>query len=230
MLWTKAWLETRWRFPLMLSLALVTILMGEQGGGLQSAENARNLMLAQAMISNVAAINLAGAGIRTQSPFRAKAGLQGSTHFTLSLPVSRLRLLTIRAMVGWLETAGIVTFMIVSAWSLFPLVRAHSTVNDLGKLLLAALASVLSFYFVSVTIATVLDEMWQVYGSYCLSGLVWWATVHFGLPSSVNIFGFSTDASPLLTHHLPWPAMALSLIASTMLFLVTVRVVNQHEY
>ncbi len=230
MLWRKAWLETRWRFSLMLGAALVTILMGEQGGGLHSTENARHLMLVQTMISIVAAINLAGAGIRTQSPFRAKAGLHGSTHYTLSLPVSRLRLLTVRALWGLLETAGIVMFMIVSAWSLFPLVRGDSTVSDLLKFLLAALSSVLCFYFMSVAIATVLDEMWQVYGSYCLAGLAWWATVHFSLPPSAKVFGYSTGASPLMTHSLPWPAMAISLITAIVLFLVALKIVNRYEY
>lgn len=229
MLWRKAWWETRWRFCLMLGSALVTILMGEQGGGLHSPENARNLMLVQTMISILAAINLAGAGIRTQSPFRAKAGLHGSTHYTLSLPVSRLRLLTVRALVGWLETASLITFMIVSAWSLFPLVRSSSTISDLGKLLLAALASVLCFYFVSVAIATVFDEMWQIYGSYCLAGLAWWAS-DLALPPSANVFDFSTKASPLLTHSLPWPAMVISLVASMVLFLTALQVVNRYEY
>ena len=125
MLWKKAWLETRWRFSFMLGFALLTILMGEQGGGLHSAENARNLMRLQWVISIVAAINLAGAGIRTQSPFRAKAGLHGSTNYTLSMPVSRFRLLAVRAVLGLLETVAVVIFMIVSAWRLFPLVRSN---------------------------------------------------------------------------------------------------------
>ena len=214
----------------MLGFALLIILIGEQGGGLHSAENARNLMFLQSMISILAAINLAGAGIRTQSPFRAKAGLHGSTYYTLSLPVSRLRLLTVRTLLGLLETAGIIVFIIVSAWSLFPLIRGNSTASDLLKLLLAALACVLCFYFVSAVIATVLDEMWQTYGSYCLAGLAWWASTHLALPSSANVFGFSTDASPLITHSLPWPAMAISLLTSAVLFIAALIIVNTHEY
>jgi len=89
MLWMKAWLETRWRFFFILGFAVLTILMGEQGGGLRSAENAHNLMSVQLMLSILSAIYLAGAGIRTQSPFRVKAGLYGCTYFTLSMPVSR---------------------------------------------------------------------------------------------------------------------------------------------
>ena len=75
MLWMKAWLETRWRFFFLLGFAVLTILTGEQGGGLGSAEHAHNLMFLQLMLSVLSAIYLAGAGIRTQSPFRVKAGL-----------------------------------------------------------------------------------------------------------------------------------------------------------
>src|SRR5215467_4323727 len=121
MLWMKSWLETRWRFCLALGLGVLSILMAEQGGGLGTAEHARNLMVMLCVLSVVAAINLAGAGIRTQSDFRRRAGLHGSTHYTLSLPVSRSRLLTMRALIGLIETITVITFMIVSVWSLFPL-------------------------------------------------------------------------------------------------------------
>jgi hypothetical protein len=228
MLWTKGWLETRWRLCLMGALALLLLGMAEQGGGLGSAEHARNLMMAQCFLAIMTAINLAGAGIRTQSAFRAKAGLHGSTQYTLSLPVSRFRLLAVRAMVGLAETTGIVTFMTLSFWTLFPLVRGTSTPSDLLKLLLAGPVCVLCFYFLSVTIATVLDEMWQVYGSLVVAGLIWWASS--ALPPYANVFRFSTDASPLLVHHLPWPAMGISVAASALLFLTAVLIVNKHEY
>ena len=167
---------------------------------------------------------------KNASPFRVKAGLHGSTSFTLSMPVSRLRLLAVRAVFGLLEAAGIVTFMIVCAWSLFPLVRGTSTFIDLLKLVVAALACLSCFYFLSVTAATVLDETWQVYGSYLVAGLAWWASVRLGLPSSANVFRFMTDASPLVTHRLPWPAMTISLLASAVLFMAALKIVQTHEY
>jgi DNA-binding transcriptional regulator YhcF (GntR family) len=86
-------LDTRWRFVLILGVALATLLMGESGDGIQNLEHARALAGLQLFLSIFAAIQLAGAGIRTQSPFRAKAGLHGSTQYTLSMPVSRSRLL-----------------------------------------------------------------------------------------------------------------------------------------
>ncbi len=230
MLLMKAWLETRWRFLLMLGVALLTIIMGEQGGGLGSAEHAQNLMLLQSFLSLLAAIQLAGAGIRTQSPFRAKAGLHGSTQYTLSLPVSRTRLLAIRAGFGLLEAAGVVVIMTVLAWSLFPLVRGNSTIIDLLKLCFAKVACTWCFYFVSVVIATVLDEMWQVYGSYCVVGLAWWASVSLPLPASVNVLGFMTASSTSVAHSLPWTVMGTSVAISVVLFLVALRIVESYKY
>ena len=228
----KGWLETRWRFVLMLGFALVPLLMAAQDGiQTMDVEHARPLVNLQWMFSIIAAIQLAGAGIRTQSPFRAKAGLHGSTQYTLSMPVSRSRLLAVRAIAGFVETAVIVAFMIVCDWTLFPLIRGNSTPADLVKLLLASVTCVLCFYFVSLTIATVLDEMWQIYGSLVLAGICWWVvSVKMPVPPSANLFRFSTDASPLVTHTLPWPAMVVSLVISAVLFLIAVTVVNSHEY
>jgi len=222
--------RTRWRVAHILGLVVLILIMGETGGGLRSAENAGNLMFGLSAISIFAAINLAGAGIRTQSFLRVSRGLHGSTYLTLSLPVSRFRLLAVRAGFGLLETTGINVFMIVSAWSLFSLVRGNSTLFDLLRLILAAIVCTACFYFVSVSVATVLDETWQMFGSMFLIGIAWWAMSRFTLPPSVSVFRFMSDASPLLTHRLPWTAMAVSLLASALLFLTALRIVETHEY
>src|SRR5580704_6212326 len=51
---------------------------------------------------------LAGSGIGTQPSFRPGRGLLGSTLFTLSLPVSRFRLLATRSALGILEVCAAV--------------------------------------------------------------------------------------------------------------------------
>jgi hypothetical protein len=230
MLWMKAWLETRWRFFFILGVGLLTIVMGEQGGGLGSMEHAHNLMVVQSALAIFAAIYLAGAGIRTQSPFRVKAGLHGSTLFTLSMPVSRPRLLATRAAFGFLEAAGVVALMIICAWSFFPLVRGDSTFIDMLKLLLSAVACIACFYSASVMVSTVLEETWQVYGSVSIAALAWLASDRLRLPSSLNVFGFMTGGSPLITHSVPLGAMAVSLVASACFFLIALAIVSTHEY
>ncbi len=230
MLWFKAWLETRWRLAYLLGIVLLILAMAASGGGLGSREHANNLMLMQLVISIFAAVNLAGAGVTTQSSFRPGRGLQESTYFTLSLPVNRIRLLAVRAALGLLEAVGLNVFMIVSAWSLFALIRGDSTLVDLVRLLLASAVCSTCFYFVSVTISTFLDETWQMYGSLFVIGLAWWGVSRLALPPSANIFAFTSDASPLITHQLPWPAMLFSLSASTLLFFVALKVVQTREF
>ncbi len=229
MLWMTAWLETRWRLAQIIALVVLALVMGETGGGLGSVEHARNLMGVLTFLSIFAAVNLAGAGINTQSSFRRTRGLHGSMYFTLSMPVSRFRLLAVRSGFGLLETTGINIIMIVSAWSLFSLVRGSSTFFDLLRLILAAIVCTACFYFVSVSMATVLDEIWQLYGSMFVIGTAWWVSSRFA-PPSVNVFHFMGDASPLLTHRLPWPPMGVSLLTSVVLFLAALKIVETREY
>lgn len=141
MLWMKAWRETRWKLAFLMSGFLASLITAASGGGLGTAEHAANLMGLLSFLSIVASITLAGAGITTQSPFRRNRGLHESMYFTLSLPVSRFRLLAVRAGFGLLETAGMNVFMIASAWSLFPLTRASSTFVDLPRAMSARPAS-----------------------------------------------------------------------------------------
>lgn len=230
MLLMKAWLETRWRVTFLMGMVVLSFVMGESGSGLNSAEHAANLMGVLSLLSIVAAVNLAGAGIATQSSFRRSRGLHGSMYFTLSLPVSRLRMLAVRAGFGLLVTTGLNVLMIACAWSLFRLVRGNSTSIDLLRTILAASVCTACFYFVSVSIATVLDETWQMFGSFFVIAGGWSVVTHLALQPSADVFEFLGEASPLITHRLPLPAMVVSLLASTVLFLTAVKIVESREY
>jgi hypothetical protein len=230
MLRMKAWLETRWRLFFALAMGLVVLLTGQSGGGLHSTENARRIIAVISLVSIVFAINLAGDGIRTHPSFRKTKGLHGSLYFTLSLPVSRLRLLSVRAGIGLLESAGVTVVIYGLAWILFPLVRGDSTLIDLLELIVAAIVCSASFYFASVLLAIFLDDAWQIWGGILLFGAVQGLTVHFHLPASLNLTGFAGDSSPLLTHRLPWTAMAISVCVSILLFSVALKIVQVREY
>jgi hypothetical protein len=73
---------------------------------------------------------LAGSGLRTEATFQGQKGLHGSTYFTLSLPVSRLKLFAIRAAFGFLETAGIVVGVCCIAAVIFPELKGQTTLAD----------------------------------------------------------------------------------------------------
>lgn len=221
MLWMKSWFEMKWRLLFGLAIPLAALFVGHL-----SSADVGNL----AFILMFCAVFSAGSGIRTQSAFRAARGLHGSTFFTLSLPVSRLRLLSIRAAAGLIGTATVVAIIMCTLWFRLPLVRGNSTPPELLELIFAAIVCTSCFHLLAVFLSTFLDEAWQLRGSIIVVGIAWWACVKLSLPPSANIFGFLTAASPLVTHTLPWPAMTISVILSVILFLAALKVVRNREY
>lgn len=223
MLWTKAWLEMRWRLVFGVGLPLAVVL-------LMSAPQSRLGMAGTVFLLMFVAIYLASNGIRTQAAFRAARGLHGSTFFTLSLPVSRLRLLAIRAGMGLSATAAFVTIIVCTVWVKFPIMRGDSTPADLFKFVVAAIVCTACFHFVSVLFAAFLDEIWQFSGCGLVIFAAAWIVGKLSLPSSANVFAFWGKASPLVTHTFPWPAMAISVVASAILFFAALKVVQNREY
>src|ERR1043165_5803785 len=107
MLWYKAWLETRWRILMPMGMILMMLVLPNKQGIGPPPPTAQRLQ-GFSIFWMIIPVFLAGAGIRTESAFRATKGLHGSMYFTLSLPVSRLRLLAVRTGVGLLETAAVI--------------------------------------------------------------------------------------------------------------------------
>ncbi|MFZ0592807.1 MAG: hypothetical protein WAM39_20270 [Bryobacteraceae bacterium] len=231
MLWTKAWLETRWRLLYAVALPVSALALPYiMGGGVSSAKDARGIVGVMAFFGIFNGVYLAGAGIRTQPTFSATKTLSGSMYYTLSLPVSRLRMLSVRAGVGLLEFAGVSAVMYSAAWLSLPLVQGGAAPFDLLKLILAAVCCTACFYFVSVLLATFLDDPAQTFASMFVSLVVWFIVARTPPPRPFNLLGFSSDASPLVTHTMPWPAMVASLIFSAILFFVALRIVQTREY
>src|SRR5579884_1156984 len=114
MLWYKGWLETRYRF-LFASLFLGFLMLSvHQLGSRPPNPGAKALGGIALLISSFFVVSfsmLAGAGINTQPSLQASKGLHGSTMFTLSLPVKRLHLLSIRAAIGWTEMSLLITLI-----------------------------------------------------------------------------------------------------------------------
>jgi hypothetical protein len=226
----KAWLETRWRLLYTLAIPLIVLAFRQAGGGLTSTKDAHITLGVLSFFATFAGIYLAGAGIRTQSSFQQTKGLPGSVYFTLSLPVSRFRLLTARTVIGLLEFAGVNVVIYSLAWILFPLLRGDSKPANLLELILASIACSSCFYFASVLLATFLEDVWQVFGSMFVYGVVQWFTIRFHLASSFNLAGFAGDSSPLITHQLPWRAMTISVFLSLLLFSAALKIVRAREY
>jgi len=173
---------------------------------------------------------LGGAGIVTQPSLQASKGLHGSTLFTLTLPVSRLRLLAVRAGIGWLEGAGVIGALCCGMWLVSPAFRAMATPVEMLEYAVTLIACASSLYCLSVLLATFLDDQWRAWGTMIASAALWWLSTHTPLPASANIFRAMQEGSPLLAHTIPWTAMAFSLGLAAILFFAALKVVQTREY
>jgi hypothetical protein len=235
MLWYKYWLETRFLALFMVSYAIFPVALAilnprpvnAPQGSVAAVEGAVGFF---AVYYSMIPALLAGSGIKAQAGPRMTKGIYGSTYFTLSLPVSRFRLIATRAGVGMLETVGIFAIAPWAVWIMFPPLRAHITGSDLLLFWVTLFMCASAIYFLGVLLSTFLEDSWRGFGS--MFGVVFlrWLLSTLRLPPSVNIFRAMGASSPLFTHTLPWASMGISLGASAVLFLVAARVVQMRQY
>ncbi len=208
MLWYKGWLETRFR--LVFVLVIVAFMFVTQSYGGDKVE-VRVVIFTAGMSMWLLCVFLAAAGIATQQSFQAGKGLHGSTLFTLTLPASRFRLLAVRAGLGWLEMVAGIGWVCCLLWFLFPVIRGRTTPREMVEYAAVLIVCGSAFYCITVLLATFLDDLWRVWGSFMWYAAIWWLAYKIPAPASVNIFLAMGDGSPLLAHKMPWSAMAVSL-------------------
>jgi len=231
MLWYKGWLETRWR--LVFSLGVMAFFLavfywiGIKGPPPKRIGDA--LGGVNVSVLWIGAM-LAGAGINTQPGFQATRGTHGSTYFTLSLPVSRVRLLLVRSSLGWLLYTGVIIAFCCGYWAVFPPLRAAATGIEMVEYSGMLIGYGSAFYFASVFMGTFLDDLWRVWGSiiawFGLSGLFYFCP----LPPAVNIFQAVQANSPLAVHAMPWAALGVAAGMALGFFWAASRVVRVREY
>jgi hypothetical protein len=235
MLWFKGWLESRYR--LLFSLAFFGIFLIQAHVMSRTVPPAgvkqdplKVFAITQIFLVATLCSMVAGAGIATQPALQATKGLHGSMLFTLSLPVSRLRLLAVRSVLGWLEMAGGIAAMCCGLWFMFPVVREATTAPGMFEYAGALIGCGSALYFISVLLATFLEEQWRVWGSLLAMGALWLLLNKTSLPASLNIFQAMGEGSPLFTHAMPWPAMGVSLALAAILFVAALKIVQVREY
>lgn len=232
MLWMKGWYETRTRLLVVVALILVISFMAMDSAS-SSAEVGPHGLEATTLIgtSVLAAIWLAGAGIKTQAGgFRPSKGLHGSMYYTLSLPVTRGRLFGVRVSLGLAETAGMHVLACIAAWLVRPELRFHVAPWDMFKHGVAAFFCVAAVYSVGVFFAAFLDDLYQTWATMftVMAAIVILNRVH--LPASLDAFLVLSRASPLITHTMPWVAMVTLFGVSGMLLLAARKIVQLREY
>jgi hypothetical protein len=218
----KAWMETRWRL-----LGLVTYLL------IALAINYRNhagpgVLTALWLILTVFAMSLAGSGVKSQAPVGFSEGLAGSTQFTISLPVSRLRLLAVRALFGLAETALVTVAVGCMTWGLFPALRETTTLVDFTGLVLTTILFLIAPYCTHVFFVSWSDEPLSVLCAGFTLALVLFLC--HNIAPGVDIIRAFGLASPLRTHRLPWAQLMASVMLALVFSVAAVRVVQTREY
>jgi hypothetical protein len=235
MLWYKGWLESRFRLLFSLSFFGILLIQAYVLSGVRSPDAAKGDDLKVFVFSEVLLVAtlcgmVSGAGIATQPGIQASKGLHGSTLFTLSLPVSRFRLLAVRSALGWLEMAGGIGAMCAGMWILLQVMKIQATPEDMFKYAIALTACASGLYSLAVLLATFLDEQWRVFGNLFAFAALWWIPNHTPFPASANIFRAMGEGSPLIAHRMPWMAMAFSLELAAIMFFAALKVVQMREY
>lgn len=229
MLWMKSWLEIRWR--LLLAFVFILTPLGiHYVQGTSAPATVERIMSAVAIMWLVFAATLGGSGIQTQAPIQASKGLHGSTHFTLSLPVSRFRLLAVRVGMSLVGVIGIIFASSAAAWVVFPLVRADSTALDLLMWAFTVSCCAIAINAISVLFSTFVDEVWQVWGTVIVVVLLRTLTVWFPPPAEFDLFRVVMKATPLATGAIPWPAISVALGLAGILYFTAVKVAEAREY
>jgi hypothetical protein len=230
MLWYKGWLETQ--FKLLLSVCLLVaflIFFGTTKAPPQAKPVAGLILFTKSQLV-ILFTWLAGAGIATQPSFQAAKGLHGSTLFTLSLPVSRFRLLAVRAGLGFLEVSALIVAMCCGLWELFPGLKGAVARSEMIEYALTLIVSASTFYFISALLATFLDDVWRMWGGMIVYAALWGLSSWVALPAPVDIFRAIGDGSPVISHTMPWSAMTFSLGLSAILFFAALKIVQAREY
>lgn len=229
MLWYKGWLETRLR--LLMAVAFIGFLLYTTHSHSPTLQvQLRSLQSLGQIFAILVSALLAGAGIVTQPSFQATKGLHGSMLFTLSLPVTRLRLLTVRATLGALETSAALTLFCCGMWLATPALRAAVGPFELLQQTATLIACASAPYCLSVLLATFLDDQWRVVGTMIGCFALQWLSMDIPAPASINIFQAMGKDSPLFTHAMPWAPMAFSLTLAALLFFAALKIVQSREY
>jgi hypothetical protein len=229
MLWRKGWLETRYRLLFILGFVAFFLALQHKPATTPQGIFAFAQFTIPVLVVMIYAM-LAGAGVATQPSFVASKGIHGSTLFTLSMPVSRLKLISVRASIGWLEGMGVIGVLCCGLWFLSPALRAMARPELMLQDWVTLIACGSAIYALSVLLGTLLDDLWRTWGTMLICTGLWWLSTHTSLPVFLDIFRGMGKGSPLMTRTMPWNAIGFSLLLAAVLFFAALRVVRAREY
>ena len=259
MLWYKSWLDTRWRFLIGLALLLMmacgtvfqyprvarvlpdalpllqrqadsgTIVGRAIAKAIDAESTYRGFVWWQFVQDNltrtwtVLAILLGSGGLLAQTR-------GGAAMFTLSLPASRRDLLWSRIGTAFVELAALAILPSVLVPILSPAVGQHYSLIDALVHALCVIAGGTIFFSLATLLSTVFVDIWRPILLSCAVAFgmaVVEASTFSGSP--YGIFGAMNAEIYFRTGALPWPGLAVSVMASAAMLYAALLNVNQLE-
>ncbi len=253
MLWYKAWLETRWRFLIALGLGValcvsiiltepmtenMQVTMPDLGGRLnQLVQEALKLMSnypgyvwSQWFGKNLIqlwsffAVIIGGGGVVTETR-------RGSALWTLSLPVTRRRLLGVRAATGALELLALALVPSLLIPLLSPLIGKSYPVSEILIYSLVLFTGGLFFYSVALLLSTIFGEQLKaIILGLCIVFIMGLIPL---LDKSLAPYSVATVMSGqqyFLTGSLPLLGLLVYVALAAALYLVALRVLERHDF
>ena len=240
MLWHKSWLETRWRFAIGLALLAcacagvvlmfpeiqklvpLAVPLGDADGTLarkirESAElvrDYRGYVWSQWFDKELShawtlfAVLLGTGGLVSQAT-------RGGALFTLSLPVSRRRLVAVRAVTGLAELAVLAVVPTLLLVVLSPSVDAHYAIGD--AMLHAGCVFVAGsvFFSFATLLSTVFGDIWRPLLFALFAAVVLGLSEQvFPAVARVSVFPVMSAESYFRGNGLPWLGLVASAVAS----------------
>jgi ABC-type transport system involved in multi-copper enzyme maturation permease subunit len=246
-LWYKAWLETRSRF--LTSLATLTIFCavfvhhalsvtpGNSGfsqGLLRSEWKAgfyRLLFVSQQYVVIMwvlAAVLLGMGGI-----VREKA--TGTSSLTLSLPVSRARLLGVRVGVGVLEAIALGVVPWSAIFVVSSLARMPILISQVEFYVMLLVGGGLAYFAMGVLVSSLVEGEYTApavaFGMVLLSAIMFDAWLRpFNLWRLVTGDFYVDRHTYLLVGDFPWRGTLVSVLAAAMMLLASLKVIQKREF
>lgn len=228
MLWHKNWLETRSRFVFtLIMIAGIFVLLGLRLlFGSAKLDESNPPFLFVTLASMVAFASLAGTGVRTQAGHLTMIPNPRSTVYTLSLPVSRRRLLLMRSALGLLEATAL---SLICTVFMGILLHGRAAISDFTGPFLATLACGIWFYFVATLLSTFVNEGFYIWLYWIILALYGLLVFQDWVPSFLKII--DVTVSPIGTGSaVPWLPMAVYLALGGIFLLVSIKILELQEY
>jgi ABC-type transport system involved in multi-copper enzyme maturation permease subunit len=255
MLWYKSWLDTRWQFLIGIAIVVLsasgTVIAyprvarlipalapieasGEIGRRIsEAAELARTYrgyIWSQSFRQNLLQMaTLFAALLGSGSPLTQ--GSRGAALFTLSLPVTRERLLTIRAWAGLAELFALCIAPALVLSLLSPGIGQSYSIADAMVHAFCLFVAATVFFSLSFLLSTVFSDMWRPFLLACGVAMVI-AVAGLAVPevSSYSIFNVMTGETYFWRGQLPWLGLIGSAALSAVMLFGALRNVTNQDF